>query len=65
MILLILQEEDIEGGNPLQARRATFREADVDAWVRASQHLRDGMTVEEVPSSHIMSSLVFDFLALK
>lgn len=38
----------MEGGTPSQAARPAYREADVDAWVRASQHLRSGMTVEEV-----------------
>ena len=35
------------GGVPHTAEMGP-READVNAWVKAGQHLRDGMTVEEV-----------------
>ena len=41
-------QEDIEGAGPGHSRRVTARDADLDAWVSATQRLRGGMTVEQV-----------------
>jgi hypothetical protein len=41
-------QEDIEGAAPGHSRRVTPRDADLDAWVSATQRLRGGMTVEQV-----------------